>query len=319
MNNTRAFVTCMYLSIACVPVGALPVQTLVYGISPSAIVMDGKLDESVWQNSPKIQIRHDIGEQLYQGSVNDHADCSMEFALLWDNDGLYCGSWTKDDIHNTHYAQQADKATSAWQDDGNLWWVNFDFDDVWEDASPPYFGQFGWMVYKGFVWENHQATDLYVAHANENQPTTSTREELTEQGFKAPYWSADGICFQCEAQFKWSSFLLGSMSAPSAGKELAFNIAIADNDGGSTGAAWLAWAEGMQHTYQGWGKAVIANSEMKDRRSQIAWSKNNGPRGMRGVDVFGRTLSIHRTFRVPGIVIWSPSHANAAKKTARLQ
>lgn len=284
--------------------------------SSSAIVLDGKLDESAWQGCAKIPLRHDIGSQLYQGAVENYDDCSMDFALLWNDEGLYCGSWTKDDIHNTSYANQATTASRAWQDDGNLWWVNFDFNDVWEDASPPYFGQFGWMVYKGFVWENQQASDLYAVHANGDQPTTNTCAELKEEGFEAPYWSADGISFQCEVRFKWSSFLLGSMAVPSVGQDLAFNIALSDNDGGNTGAAWLAWAEGMQHTYQSWGKVTIAD-QASTRPVRILSSHHGLTQEFGLFDVLGRQLRSNRGTSNGHTVVFRLSDVKSSTRSIR--
>lgn len=259
----------------------------------TGIVVDGKLDEAVWAGATKNKMRHDIGTQLTDGSVDSESDLSTDFCLVWDDVGFYCGSWRTDDIHNTVWGNQPGVANKAWMDDGHEWYVSFDFNDVWEDASPPYYGQFGFQVWEGFFWENGAATDMYVSYRNDNGPTMATVAELQEQGFYAPYHSNDGINFTCEAQFKWSSFFLGSMSTPSAGKELGFNMSAQDNDGGEMGEGWLRWT-GAAHSYQCWGKITLQDNVgiRPVRLSPIAISKTR----MAGnaFDILGRRISVGR-------------------------
>lgn len=226
----------------------------------SGIAVDGNLSETCWQTATKLILAHDVGMMLTDGQIDSREDGSAEFVLLWDDEAFYCGSWRKDDIHNSPWTPQPGMVNQSWKDDGHEWWISFDFNDVWEDASPLYFGQFGWLIWKGFVWDNGAVSDLYVAYRNDNGPTNTTTDDLKEQGFYAPYSSVDGIDFQCELQIKWSSFLLGSMSTPSQGKELGFNLGMPDNDGGDMAAAWLRWAEGNHNTYQGWGKVTVGPS-----------------------------------------------------------
>lgn len=317
MNRISMAVGLLVLAIW-VGICAQSAQSVVHKTSTGAIVLDGKLNESVWQNGSRIPIRHDIGKQLYQGSVDNHADCSMEFSLWWDDEGLYCGTWTKDDIHNISHSDEKSTATSAWQDDGVLWWVNFDFNDVWEDASTPYFGEFGWMTYKGFVWKNGTASDLYTAYRNTDQLSVGTNEDLKGLGFEAPYWSADGVSFQCEARFLWSSFFLGSIPTPSTGKEMAFNVAISDNDGGETGAAWLAWAEGMQHTFQCWGKLVLSDqADIRPYRVLANHRQSKAP--MRVYDILGRTVSRNGALHAPGVMVYTPKDNGRAIRAIRLK
>lgn len=262
----------------------------------TSITVDGRLDEGVWAGATKIQMRHDIGNQLTNGSVDDHNDLSTDFALLWDDEGFYCGSWRTDDIHNAVWGNQAGVAASkAWMDDGHEWWINFDFNDVWEDASPYYYGQFGFQVLEGFFWENGAPSDMYVTHASDAGVVSQSVAEMKEQGFYAPYSSADGINFQCEAQFKWSSFLLGSMATPSAGRELAFNIGSQDNDGGDAAQGYIRWSEGSHLSYQGWGKVTLSAEAVGNRRLRMSPAVMKGGLGRSSVyDILGRRISARR-------------------------
>lgn len=257
----------------------------------SGLEVDGRLEEPVWRSAAKHEMRHNMGTMLTDGSVDDENDLSSDFALLWDDNGFYCGIWRRDDIHNTYYGSQPELASKAWRDDGHEWFISFDFNDVWEDASAPYFGQFGYQIWEALCWENGAAADMYVSHTNGNGAVSLTVSEMREQGFYAPYHSTDGINFTCETRFEWSSAWLGGMATPSAGKEIGFNLSTIDNDGGQTGDAWLRWTGGAARAYQSWGKITLSEETgIRPVRRSFVSQRNSGTGG-NAFDIFGRRIS----------------------------
>lgn len=232
--------------------------TKAWNIREGSISLDGKLNEICWRYHPKEKMGPNVGLQLMNGSATGPGDCSAVFVLLWDDSALYCGSWVYDDIHNTPWSGQLGTVRHAWKDDGHEWWISFDFNDVWEDTSPFYFGSNGWKIHKGFAWDEGEPQDWYCSYQNDAGTISITETAMRTKGFRAPYWSADGINFQCEARFDWDGAFLNGMGTPSVEKEIGFNLGVCDNDGGDMGSAWLRWAEGSSSNYQGWGKAVLS-------------------------------------------------------------
>lgn len=286
----------------------------------SGIVVDGNLSDAVWAGAEKIQLSSDVGMQLCHGDVDNNDDASGTFSMLWDDEGFYCASWCKDDVHNAPWTSRPGMVVNAWQDDGHEWWICHDFNDVWEDASPHYYGEFGFQVWKGWTWNNGAPEDKYVAWRNDNDPVGETVEEFKEKGFEAPFTSADGINFMTEAHWKWSSFLLGAMPTPSAGKEIGFNIGIIDNDGGESGDAWIRWSEGSHLNYQGWGKVTLSDEAATIRRVRVL---PGAVRYMDGnsivYDVLGRRIRSTNGMHSAGAVHFSPSRTYQMQKVIRLR
>lgn len=271
-------------------VGLCAAQETATAYRATSIVVDGYLDEPVWKHAKKIEIKHDIGMMLTDGSVVSHDDASTEFVLLWDDEGFYCGTWNKDDIHNAPWTEQPGMVYQSWKDDGHEWWISRDFNDVWEDASPLYYGTTGWQIWKGWVWENAAPKDLHIAYRNDDPPISTTTFALRQKGFWGPYTSVDGIDFTTESQWSWSGFFLGSIGTPSAGKELGFNLGLTDNDGGDMAAAWLRWATGNCCTYQGWGKVTLSDEPAGIARTRMFSAAPVSTRSSAMYDVLGRQL-----------------------------
>lgn len=225
-------------------------------VAPRAIMVNGEISESAWSNATWHSILpNEI--QTVCGSANGRNDISASFAALWDSTGLCVATKFCDDIHNAPWSTQSGLAHHSWKDDGMQWWVNFDFEDAWADATPPYFGQHGWIAWKGLAWKGGVPNDRYVTYRNDNSPVTATVSKMKANGFYAPYHSNDGINFECEAQFRWSSPMMGATGTPSAGKEIAFNMSVNDNDGTDMLACMLSWTGGTHNQYQGWGKITL--------------------------------------------------------------
>lgn len=286
------------------------------------LVLDGALTEDFW-TSPSVQreeLRHDKESMLVSGSVDGYSDHSQDFVLVWDDQGLTCGTWKTDDIHYTYWGTQPGVANKAWMDDAVEWYVSSDFNDVWEDASSLYFGQFGFQVWKGLCWENGAFVEGFTSYRNDEGPTIKTETEMTELGFTAPYTSLDGINFTCEAHFKWSSFLLGSMTSPSAGKEVGFNLAAIDSDGSQTGDAALYWGGGGAHQYQTWGKVTLGDAV--NIRAVRMMARNTSKYETAGVyDILGRRLGAEKQLSRNGLTFSRirGSHGEQAVKRIRLR
>lgn len=295
--------TVIFIIIGIIHIGNPVAQVSGIAGRGTGIVVDGSLSDAAWTSAKRFPLKHDVDMQLTHGSVDDHNDGSGEFSVLWDDEGLYCASWCKDDIHNAPWTNEQRTTTYSWNDDGHEWWVTPDFSDVWEDASPPYFGNYGYHVFKGWTWANGACVDNYVAWHNDNNLICETTADMKEKGFESPFTSTDGINFNTEAHWKWSGFLFGSMPTPSTGTEIGFNLGLVDNDGGDMGDAYIRWAEGNQNEYQGWGKMTLSDKVSIRRPGKTAIAAYANPKSTQVYDILGRRIAPN--IRIRGSVLFS--------------
>ena len=259
----------------------------------TGLTLDGNLDEGFWSTGAKESIVPDF-LTIDVGSADDENDCSADFVMVWDNVGVYCGSWFHDDIHNVTKSNSEATANYAWMDDGHEWWINGDFDDFWNDGEAPYFGDNGWQMSKGWNFSGGQAQNLYAAYfkdfgTGETKAKSATMDYMRGEGFDCQYTSDDGVNFTIETQWKWAGNFMANMGTPTTGKELAFNLGVNDNDGSASFDCAMRWT-GMDHNdFQGWGKVTLADGSGISPKARVVLMPEN--QKIAGVyDILGRKI-----------------------------
>lgn len=225
-------------------------------VKRAKVKLDGKLKERVWKKTERISVVPGP-MTVAAGKAEKAEDCSFDFALFWDDAGLYCGMWMTDDVHHAPFSKDEKTAKNMWRDDAIEFFIGPDFEDVYADMSVPYFGKQGWQLTKPLTWNGKRPEERFFNYHRDLEHGTISPEEMKTRGFEARLHSKDGIRFQCEAFWPWEGAILKPAGKPVKGKELGFNLGIVDNDGSQTGDTWMRWNGEGPNEYQGWGKVTL--------------------------------------------------------------
>jgi hypothetical protein len=135
-----------------------------------------------------------------------------------------------------------------------------------------------------------------------------------QKGFDTPYSTVDGTNFQCEASFKWSGDLMNQKGSAANGDELAFNIAVNDND--ITKTMYMRWTGGDHQNVDGWGKVTLKGQQgQKIIPVKVSMIKSIGNQEKKGIfDIYGRKIKAGNNQKLPGIHFIVKNDAKTVKQ-----
>jgi hypothetical protein len=185
-------------------------------------VIDGTLDEADWQRCPVLKIDEErqffgYGDRKWGGP----RDLSGDLRVMWDDDNLYVGVVTTDDVFRN---EQADGM--IWSGDG----LQFLFDPSRE--SPDKVGKYDIGIGKGT--KGWQAWSWYSADAS-----APTGEITTIRVAGKPTGVAGGMTY--EVAIPWARL---APFKPAIGRNLGMAMILNEDDGKGRDS-WMGWFSGV--------------------------------------------------------------------------
>jgi len=190
-------------------------------VTGDTIIADGKLDESIWDSLPKIQI-----DQVYKGEkiTGGAADCSGYFQIAWNDNGIYVAVNVTDDSTNVTGPQGPDWA---------------------QDMVEIYFDMNVGNLDDGLGTQESQGHYQVAGLAKDGINSWGA-------GSKFAYLT-DGSNYVKEAFVRWADLknVDGDTIAPKNNMQLGFDVYIVDNDRDSTASGrnfrdrlvWANWGD----------------------------------------------------------------------------
>jgi len=293
----------------------------------ATITIDGKLTEAVWANAfanQTFKLAPSITAQVVSDTKNvfdDDNDARVEFTLLWNkNIGFYFGGKFYDDIHQASVSTIPDSGAYGYKDDSFQFWVSGDYyasyngDRTYElsfvlgfgspnDPDKQYSGYWGWDPYsgRGYITGNW------------------TPAEAKQMGWEYQYTSDDGINFEIEALWMWSSIFMNYRGSGDIGDVYGFDLCLRDNDGGTSWEGGLWWGE--LHHQKGtnpelhWVKIVLGSplSILPVTQYSLKLSSHSG-NTIAHYDIFGKKIQPYQLPTHKGIRIEFPKNGRAVKR-----
>ncbi|MGB3724781.1 MAG: sugar-binding protein [Glaciecola sp.] len=206
----------------------------------SSIIIDGKLNESIWQTSTRLAINHPI-----IGGEPQPNDFSGTYQLAWDAGYLYIAAQIRDDIL---FDQHPDPLHYYWDDDCLEIFID-------EDASGGDH-QYNYNAFAYHVALDGNAVDIGESHANEPTNFVLLNNHIQSQWTRNKH---DPTLINWEVrveihndQFSPNNPSEASLVTLTENKTIGFMLAYCDNDGSEhreqfIGSHYIAPVDGDQN------------------------------------------------------------------------
>lgn len=282
------------------------------------ITVDGMLNEPVWQ---QVKTKISAPANLGSGTVDNDADCYVEFTTLWSSEGWYLGVWFYDDVHAALNSQYLDAANIAYDDDGLQLLVDHSFEDGYNDVDgPTYQGLYGRSLVKGFG--NLDPTLQYAgfwAEGPGGSPATGqwTIAQQIEKGWENAFSSDDGLNYQYESKFSWSGYLMTSVGTKNQGDAIGFNLVVNDNDGGFASEGQMTLVPLAADMGQRWGKVVLSGPAGIAPAKAVAPISNHSYKQFTFDPLGRRVANIGQTPIAKSMLITRSKHGQAIRSISK--
>jgi hypothetical protein len=249
--------------------------------------------------------------------VDNDADASGDFVLIWDNVGFYFGSWLTDDIHNAQMCKFLETANDAYQDDAHEIYLNVSYSDAVGG------GTLGSQDVLGLNEEGILYAGLWGASGLNGGPPVGTwgncnltiEQFRTQYGWDANYSSSDGVNFTVESMWTWSGSFLQKIGTKAVGTDVGFDVSLCDNDG-AVGAAdgVLQWSGLPNSNAQHWCQITLADDDSPIKTNIVARDNMKTSNAAASYDLLGRRINSRTMANYKGVVFTIDKTTNNAKQ-----
>lgn len=285
-------------------------------VPKGSITIDGSLDEYYWANDlvgEKIKIDNNL---VTDGSIDGDADCYAQFKTLWNENGIYVGTWYYDDVHNAMNSQYLDAANIAYDDDGLEYFFDYNFDDAWNGTQSSN-SLYNLALVKGFgnLDPSAQYGGWWGGDDGSGKGWSTGIASVPEQqtmGWHEVFTSQDGLNYTSELLIEWSGSIMHQQTGMSKGGAIAFDMKVNDNDGAFTIEGAMHWT-GLTHASWSsygthWGKVNLgAVAGMRPVTAKMN-SRSASP-AKYASDIFGRRIASNKQ-NIGNRVLLAPGSQN---------